>query len=92
VCKDALAEKLDMPHWTLHDLRRTARSLMAKAGVADNVAERVLGHAIPGIHGIYNRYEYANEKADALQRLATLVETILNPPDKTNVVDLAARR
>jgi hypothetical protein len=32
------------------------------------------------------------EKADALQRLATLVETILNPPDNTNVVDLEARR
>ena len=92
MCKDALAEKLDMPHWTLHDLRRTARSLMARAGVPDNVAERVFGHAIPVIHGIYNRYEYFEEKADALQRLATLVETILNPPAKDNVVELAARR
>jgi integrase len=93
VCKSELEGKLDdMPHWTLHDLRRTARSLMARAGVADNVAERVLGHAIPGIHGIYNRHDYLNEKADALARLATLVETILNPPDKTNVVELAARR
>jgi integrase len=92
VYKDALAEKLDMPHWTLHDLRRTARSLMARAGVADNVAERVLGHSIGGVHGIYNRYEYASEKADALARLATLVETILNPPAKDNVVELAARR
>jgi integrase len=44
-----LDEKLaDMPHWTLHDLRRTARLLMAEAGVAENVAERVLGHALPG--------------------------------------------
>jgi hypothetical protein len=65
---------------------------MAKAGVADNVAERVLGHAIPGIHGIYNRHDYFAEKADALQRLATLVETILNPPEKTNVVELKAHR
>ena len=81
-----------MPHWTLHDLRRTARSLMAKVGVADNIAERVLGHAIGGVEGIYNRHAYFDEKADALARLATLVETILNPPDKTNVVDLAARR
>ena len=59
---------------------------------ADNVAERVLGHAIPGVQGVYNRHAYFEEKADALARLATLVETILNPPDKTNVVDLAARR
>jgi integrase len=92
VCKSELDEKLDMEHWTLHHLRRTARSLMARAGVPDNVAERVLGHAIPGIHGIYNRHAYFEEKADALQRLATLVETILNPPDKNNVVELKAHR
>jgi hypothetical protein len=65
---------------------------MARARVADNVAERVLGHAIPGVHGIYNRHAYFDEKADALARLATLVETIWNPPEKTNVVELAARR
>jgi integrase len=92
--KEQLDAKLPrgMPHWTLHDLRRTARSLMAWAGVADNVAERVLGHAIVGIEGVYNRHEYLQEKSDALQRLASLVETILNPPAKTNVVELAARR
>jgi integrase len=92
--KEELCAKLpdDMEPWTLHDLRRTARSLMARAGVADNVAERVLGHAIPGVHGIYNRHDYFEEKADALARLATLLETIINPPDKTNVVELAARR
>jgi len=33
-----------MPHWTLHDLRRTARSLMSRAGVPADIAERVLGH------------------------------------------------
>jgi integrase len=92
--KDELGEKLPaaMPHWTLHDLRRTARSLMAKAGVADNVAERVLGHTIGGVQGVYNRYAYFEEKADALARLATLIEQIINPPDKTNVVELNARR
>jgi integrase len=90
-----LSEKLgNMPHWTLHDLRRTARSLMAdkRCGVADNIAERVLGHKIGGVHGIYNRHDYFNEKSDALQKLANLVEMIINPPDTGNVVDLAARR
>jgi hypothetical protein len=43
-------------------------------------------------HGVYNRHAYFDEKADTLARLATLVETILNPPAKTNVVNLAARR
>jgi integrase len=82
------AKLADMPHWTLHDLRRTARSLMAEAGVADNVAERVLGHALLGVRGVYNRYDYADEKADALQRRAAKIETIVNPPSG-NVVPFA---
>jgi integrase len=91
--KEELDAKLPagMPAWTLHDLRRTARSLMARAGVADNVAERVLGHAIGGVQGVYNRHQYLEEKTDALQRLADLVETILNPPERTNVVSLPNR-
>jgi integrase len=80
--KDELDAKLpDMEPWVLHDLRRTARTLMAKAGIADNIAERVLGHAILGVHGVYNRHAYLTEKADALNRLATLIERILNPPE-----------
>jgi integrase len=70
-----------MPHWTLHDLRRTARSLMSRAGVPSDIAERVLGHVIPGVRGVYDRHEYAAEKRDALERLAALVERILNPQD-----------
>lgn len=65
--------------WTLHDLRRTARSLMARANVRPDVAERVLGHVIPGVEGVYDRYAYFDEKADALARLESLLETILEP-------------
>ncbi|MEJ0070037.1 MAG: tyrosine-type recombinase/integrase [Pseudomonadota bacterium] len=38
-----------MPPWVLHDLRRTARSLMSQAGVLSDIAERVLGHVLPGV-------------------------------------------
>ena len=68
--KDELDEKLPgMEAWTLHDLRRTAKSLMARAGVRPDISERVLGHVIKGVEGVYDRYEYTPEKADALQRL-----------------------
>jgi hypothetical protein len=66
-----------MPAWTMHDLRRTARSLLARAGVGDQVAERVLGHAIAGVQDVYNRHNYVEEKADALARLAALIEEIV---------------
>jgi integrase len=73
--------------WRLHDLRRTARSLMSRTGTNADHAERVLGHAISGIRSVYDRHEFKAEKADALRRLAALIETIVHP--RPNVVPLA---
>jgi integrase len=76
--------------WRLHDLRRTARSFMAAAGVPDNIGERVLGHVIPGVHGVYNRHQYLVEKADALTRLANFIDGIVHPRPP-NIVPLRKR-
>jgi len=70
--------------WTLHDLRRTARSLMSRAGVNADHAERVLGHVIGGVRGVYDRYEFHTEKQQAYEALSALIENITNP--KKNVV------
>jgi integrase len=89
--KQELDAKLNFERpWTIHDLRRTARSLMSRAGVTSEVAERVLGHVIGGVEGIYNRHQYFEEKADALSKLAALIERIINPSDQTNVIPLRA--
>jgi integrase len=69
----------DMPNWRLHDLRRTARTLMSRAKVLSEHAERTMGHAIAGIEGVYDRYSFVDEKSDALQRLANLIEAIVYP-------------
>jgi hypothetical protein len=42
--------------WTLHDLRRTARLLMSRAGVPSDHAERCLGRVLPGVRGTYDRH------------------------------------
>jgi integrase len=68
-----------VPNWTLHDLRRTAKTLMVRAGVRPDISERVLGHVIGGVEGTYDRHSYADEKRDALEKLATMIEHILNP-------------
>jgi len=65
--------------WQLHDLRRTARSLMSRAGVSTEVAEQTLGHVLPGVQGVYNRHRYIDEMAVAYEKLATLIEGIVNP-------------
>jgi integrase len=74
--------------WTLHDLRRTARSLMARAGVPSEHAEQCLGHVIGGVSGTYNRYSYLSEKTRAFEKLATTVDHIIRQP--SNVVPLRA--
>lgn len=78
IAKRREAEDRDpMPNWTLHDLRRTARSLMSRARVPTDHAERVLGHVIGGVRETYDRYEYLDEKSEALRALARLVERII---------------
>lgn len=52
--------------WTLHDLRRSAATHMARLGVQQEHIERVLGHEVPGVAGTYNRYSYLTEKRAAL--------------------------
>jgi len=63
--------------WRLHDLRRTARSLMSRAGVPSDHAERCLGHVIGGVRGVYDRHEYHAEKQQAFEALAALIERIV---------------
>jgi integrase len=72
---DAAAQPL--PRWTLHDLRRTARSLMSRAGVPSDHAERCLGHVIGGVRGVYDRHEYHAEKQQAFEALAGIIERIV---------------
>jgi integrase len=91
--KEELDEKLPrMPSWRIHDLRRTARSLMSRASVRPDISERVLGHAIKGVEGVYDQHDYGPEKAQALAQLASLVDQIINPPPKAKVARLDEHR
>jgi integrase len=53
--KAAIDEASGVSGWTVHVLRRTARSLMSRAGVPTDHAERCLGHVIGGVRGVYDR-------------------------------------
>jgi integrase len=69
--------------WTLHDLRRTARTLMARAGVPRDDAKRCMGHVIgTKVDRIYDRWAYSKEKKRAYDKLAKLVESLVSPPPK----------
>jgi integrase len=85
--KQNLDKACGVTAWTLHDLRRTARSLMSRAGVTSDIAERALGHVLPGVRATYDRHAYYEEKKRAFEALATLVDRIVNP-QASNVVSM----
>ena len=67
----------DMPHFTVHDLRRTCRTLLAKQGTPGEVAERCLNHKLKGVEGIYNQNDYLEERREALTTLAITVHKLI---------------
>ena len=67
--------------WRLHDLRRTARSLLSRAGINPDISERCLGHALPTIRATYDRHHFLDEMAHGFEALATLIERIVNATD-----------
>ena len=64
----ALARPIDP--WTFHDLRRSMATTMARLGVQLPVVEKVLNHtgsSFSGVAGIYQKFNFADEKRQALE-------------------------
>lgn len=85
---EALGEPL--PHWTVHDLRRSASTGMAdRLGVLPHVVEAILNHVSghrAGVAGVYNRAKYAAEMREALGRWAEHVSALLaQKPGKVGI-------
>jgi len=69
----------DLAHFTVHDLRRTCRTLLAAQGTPGHVAERCLNHKLKGVEGIYDRHDYFEERLVAMNDLAKCIEPIIEP-------------
>jgi integrase len=78
--------------WRVHDLRRTARSLLSRAGVNSDVAEKCLGHSRGDIVERYDQHKYLAEMRHAFEALAAQIDRIANPPAADDVADMAAER
>lgn len=80
-----------LPHWTLHDLRRTGASGMARLGIQLPVIEKLLNHSsgsFGGVAGVYQRHSYSAEKRKALEVWARFVMATVSGNRSTNVVSL----
>ena len=78
--------RVTLPAWRLHDLRRTAASGMAKLGISLPVIEKVLNHvsgSFSGIVGVYQRHSFADEKRAALEAWGEFVVQLDDPATAT---------
>lgn len=85
-----MAGGVNIPDWTLHDIRRTVAAGMQRIGVKMEVTEKVLNHksgSFRGIAGVYQVHDYADEKRVALDAWANFVDT-LKDKHRDNVVRL----
>jgi integrase len=76
--KDALGDLIQIPHWVLHDLRRTGKTNLSKVcKIPPHVSEAVLNHKPRGLEGVYNLDEYLDEKRVALNKYAEYILSIV---------------
>jgi integrase len=88
--KTAFDRRSGVTGYSLHDLRRSSRTLLTRAQVPTEVAEAVLGHRLTGVLAVYSVHDYADEMGLALRKLAQLIETIVAGPSN-NVVVMSER-
>lgn len=81
--------------WTLHDLRRTVVSGMARLGIAPHVADKILNHqsgTISGVAAVYQRHEFLNERGEALIVWGSFVASLEQPRTARSDNALESRR
>lgn len=78
-CASRLARQGIAP-FTVHDLRRTVRTGLARLGVRPDVAERVLNHKLDRLLITYDRHGYMEERRDALERWSAHLKRLGQQP------------
>ena len=68
--------RMTVIHWAPHDLRRTARTILSSLGCPSDVGEAILGHALPGVEGIYNLHRFDAERLAWLTKLSERLEQL----------------
>jgi integrase len=93
--RDDNPEKVTLPHWVNHDIRRTVRTgLSALRTTPREVREAILAHVPPGIIGTYDHHQFIDEKREALEMCGAKVRSLLAPeptPTGVNVVQLPTK-
>jgi len=88
-----VVDRLCIPHFVPHDLRRTTASRMAESGINGDLIERIQNHVQKkGVAHIYNRYDYGKEKQAALESWERKLQAIITGKGMDNVVSITMAR
>jgi len=89
------SDKVPLPNWRIHDIRRTVATGFQRLGIRFEVTESVLNHVSgsrAGVAGIYQRHDWKEEKRSALDAWARHVASVISPAEQDNVVPLEAAK
>lgn len=88
ICRavDRMQDKIGLPYWTAHDLRRTFSTQVSAIGIAPHIVEKCLGHKLPKLLATYNQHEWLDERREALNWWAEKIEILTG--EKNNVIAL----
>ena len=76
--------------FTVHDLRRTASTILHEQGFNSDVIEKALNHTMRGVRGVYNRAQYADQRRQMLQAWANLIDAMAKPASNVAPIKLRA--
>lgn len=79
--------KVDIPHWRIHDFRRTISTRLSEAGVLPHVTEKMLGHVLGGVMAVYNKHDWLDEQAKAYEMWADKLMLSAHGGDKVTVLE-----
>lgn len=91
LCDSTLNEALKSNEWfgltrfTVHDLRRTASTILHEQGWNTDVIEKALNHTMPGVRGVYNRAEYLDQRREMLQAWADYLDALKQGAKVTSI-------
>jgi integrase len=81
-----------MPHWVFHDLRRTMRSGLSRLRIPRDIAERVIAHTPGGVEKVYDRFEFREEKRNAIATWCNHVMALIDPKSNVATIDAARQK
>ena len=69
-----LRSNLGLPHWRIHDARRTLSTRLSEMGVSPHITEVMLGHTLLGVMAVYNKHDWLEDQSVAYERWWTVIQ------------------